>query len=71
MRIYAFTFKPVRPSLHAFSQLHTYTHIHTYICVCSKGPSTGAERTHSFWMKNALQSLLHRERKGFYFFNAK
>lgn len=26
MRIYTFQFKPVRLSLHSFSQLHTYTH---------------------------------------------
>jgi hypothetical protein len=29
-----------------------------------------SERTHSFWMKNELQSLLHRERKSFYPFIA-
>ena len=58
-------------SLHTFSQLYTDTHIHIDICIWSKRPSTGAERTHTFWMKNALQSLLHRERKGFYPFNAK
>ena len=71
MRIYTFLFKPDMPSLHAFSQLHTYTHIHTHICIWCKRPSTRAERTHSFWVKNELQSLLCRERKRFYPFNAK
>jgi hypothetical protein len=37
----------------------------------SKRPSTGAEITHSFWVKNELQSLLHGERKSVYTFNAK
>ena len=49
----------------------TYLHIYTYICIWIKRPSTSAERTHSFWMKNELQSLLHKERKSFYSFNAK
>jgi len=29
----------------------------------SKSPNTSAERTDSFWMKNELQSLLHRKKK--------
>jgi hypothetical protein len=57
--------------MHTSSELHTYTHIHTYICMWSKRPSTGAEITHSFWVKNELQSLLHGERKSVYTFNAK
>ena len=58
---------------HNYTQTHTYSfsQLHTATDTWSKRPSTGAERTHSFWMKNALQSLLHRERKGFYLFNAK
>ena len=50
---------------------YLYTHIHTCICIGRKRASTSAGRTHSFWMKNELQSLLHRERKSFYPFNAK
>jgi hypothetical protein len=56
----------IHTHMHTFSQLHTYTHIYTYICIWNKRPSTGAERTHSFWMKNVLHSLLHRERNLYY-----
>ena len=69
MHIYTLPFKPIEPNLNAFSQLHT--HMHTYICIWSKSPRPSSETTHSFWVKNELQSLLHRERKCFNRFNAK
>jgi hypothetical protein len=59
IHIYTFSFNSVGSGLHAFSQ-----------CIWSKRASTGADRTHS-WMKNDLQSLLHRERKSFYPFTTK
>jgi hypothetical protein len=62
--------------LHTHTHTHTHTYIltitylhtciHTYIFVWLKRPSTGSKRTHSFWMNNALPSLLHRERKDIY-----
>jgi hypothetical protein len=57
--------------MHAFSQLHTYMHIRTYICVWSKRPSTGAERTHSFWMKMCSNLYDTEKEKVFTFLNAK
>ena len=69
MLIYSFSFKPSWAQLACILTI-TYLHIHTHICIWSKTPSTGAEKNHSFWMKNVLQSLLHRERKGFFPSNA-
>ena len=75
MRIYAFTFKPVRPSLHTFSQLHTYTHmhtysqlhtythIHTYIYIRSKDQSTvQRQRFHFGWKMNSNLYYLEKEK---------
>jgi hypothetical protein len=60
--LHTYTHTYIRTHIHTY--LHTY--IHTYLSIWSRGPNTSAERTHSFWMKNEFQSLLHRERKNFY-----
>jgi hypothetical protein len=53
---------PVGSRLHGFSQLHTYTSILKY-AYGAKDEALTAGKTHSLWMKNELQSFLHRERK--------
>jgi hypothetical protein len=47
---------------HVYILTTTYLHTHPYLHM-EQRPSTGAERTHSFWMKNKSQSLLHSEKK--------
>ena len=72
--IYTFPFKPTWAQLACILTI-TYLHTHPYLHMHMEQKTKHGCRRKSHILdekeKNALQSILHRERKSFYLFNAK